>query len=107
MKFLLLICLLLSFQLEAATWKDSPYVEVNKLYPFDDGLAFYTSYKDENVALCDGGKRFYLPLTDKNYEVKASALLAAFMAKKKILIRYDLDQPKSCAAVVNRFLVGD
>ncbi|MBE0380407.1 hypothetical protein [Pseudoalteromonas prydzensis] len=107
MKFLLLLCLLSSFYLESASWKDSPYVEVNKLYPFDDGLAFYTSYKDDNVALCDGGKRFYLPLTDKNYEVKASALLAAFMAKKKILIRYDLEQPKSCAAVVNRFLVAD
>ncbi|WP_225311859.1 hypothetical protein [Vibrio diabolicus] len=89
----------------AVKWKDSPYVEIKKLYPNNGGLNFYTEYKDESVSACDGGYRFDIPASAQNYDTKVSVIMAAFMAKKKILIRYDAEQTKKCAAVVDRFLV--
>ena len=103
-KVFILGALICSFNLFAA-WKSSPYVEVTQLYPADSGLIFFTTHADTTVSSCEGGKRFYLPLTDKNYNIKASVLIAAYMSKKKIFMTYDSSQPKSCAAVVNRFIV--
>ncbi|MDG3411782.1 hypothetical protein P5E37_12845 [Vibrio parahaemolyticus] len=80
-------------------------VEVKKLYPNNGGLTFYTEYNDESVSICDGGYRFDIPASAPNYNTKVSVIMAAFMAKKKILIRYDAEQTKKCAAVVDRFLV--
>ncbi|WP_299004285.1 hypothetical protein [uncultured Shewanella sp.] len=88
-----------------AAWKSSEYVNIRTLYPFDKGLAFNTEHVDKALSLCDNGTRFFLSSEDKNYQVKASALMAAFMAKKQILIRYDEDQAPACEAKVNRFLV--
>lgn len=103
-KLFILGVLLCSFNLYAS-WKSSPYVEVTQLYPADSGLIFFTTHADTTVSSCEGGKRFYLPLTDKNYNIKASVLIAAYMSKNKIFMTYDSSQPKSCAAVVNRFIV--
>ena len=89
----------------AARWKDSPYVEITKLYPHNSGFAFYTKYKDGTVSACDGGFRFEIPASAQNYDTKVSVIMAAFIAKKKILLRYDAEQTKVCAAVVDRFLV--
>lgn len=89
----------------AATWKDSPYVEITKLYPYDGGLIFYTSHSDTTVSSCDGGTRFAIFDSSPNYQVKTSMLMAAFMANKKILFRYDSDQTKRCEASANRFIV--
>lgn len=88
------------------TWVDSPYVAINKIYPTDAGLAFHPDYKDTTVSSCDSGSRFIISLTAVNYNVKASVLLAAFMAGKKVLLRYDADQVKACSAVVSRFIVN-
>ena len=100
--------LLLSLACSAhgATWKDSPYVEITKLYPTDGGMAFYTTYSDTSVSSCDSGTRFGILSTDENYEVKVSTLLAAFMAGKKVLLRYDSSQEKQCSAIINRFMVA-
>ena len=108
MKFVLFfIFVFFSTVTYSEAWIDSPYVTINKVYPSDGGLAFYPDYKDATVSACDSGSRFVIPLTDVNYNVKASVLLAAFMAGKKVLLRYDTDQVKACSAVVNRFIVDN
>ena len=104
-KLIIMFLLLCSFSINAA-WKSSPYLEILKVYPDDTGLIFFTSYSDTSVSTCDEGKRFYLPLDGKNYSVKASVLLSAYISKKKILFRYN-SQQSGCAAIVNRFLVKD
>lgn len=89
----------------AVTWKDSPYIEINTLYPFSGGLILLSSYADSSVSSCDSGKRFAIHKDDSNYQVKASMLMAAFMAGKKVKLRYDARQAKACEAKVDRFLV--
>lgn len=89
----------------ATTWKSSPWVNIKHLYPYDSGLIVIVDYKDENVSSCDNGARFGILITDKNYNVKASALMAAFSSQKKVLLRYDPQQTKQCEANINRFLV--
>lgn len=97
---------LFSMHATGATWKDTgSYLEISKIYPFDYGLIFYTSYKDTTVSSCDSGSRFMIHKNDENYNLKTSALMAAFMAKKKILFRYDADQTRACEARINRFLI--
>lgn len=103
-KLFVLYALFFSFHTNAA-WKSSPYVEIVQLYPADSGLIFFTTHADTTVSSCEGGKRFYLPKTGENYNIKASVLIAAYMSKKKIFMTYDSSQPKSCAAVINRFIV--
>lgn len=88
-----------------ATWKESGYVEITKLYAYDLGIIFYTNYSDTAVSSCDNGSRFSIRETSENYPVKASMLMAAFMANKEILFRYDADQPRACEAIVGRFIV--
>lgn len=105
-KLIPVILLGLTCTAHSITWKDSAYTEINHLYPVSSGLAFYTTYADASVSACDSGKRFIIPLTADNYDTKVSSLMAAFMANKKILLRYDSDQPRSCAAVVDRFLIA-
>lgn len=73
----------LSSPAHAVKWKDSPYVEIKKLYPNNGGLTFYTEYKDESVSACDGGYRFDIPASAQNYDTKVSVIMAAFMANKK------------------------
>ena len=99
--FLLLIIPLFS---HSETWKDSPYVNILKIYPNNGGLAFYPDYEDRSVSSCD---RFLIRKEDENYEVKVSALLAAFMSGKKVLLRYDSNQALSCSAAVDRFIVSN
>lgn len=101
----LLSLLILSFSSSAVTWKDSSYAEVTTLYPVDSGMAFYTNHSDTSVSSCDNGRRFIILEADSNYNAKVGALMAAFAAGKKVKLRYDADQPKTCAAKVNRFLV--
>ncbi|WP_299491374.1 hypothetical protein [uncultured Shewanella sp.] len=88
-----------------AGWKSSEYVNILRLYPVDTGLAFITEHVDKELSLCDSGTRFLLAKEDENYQVKVSAMMAAFMAKKQILIRYDENQEPACEAKVNRFLI--
>lgn len=89
----------------ATTWKSSPYVHIKHIYPYDSGLIVLVDYKDESVSSCDSGSRFSIYITDKNYSVKASALMAAFSSNKKVLLRYDPQQTRKCEANINRFLV--
>lgn len=103
--FTVAVFAILSSPAFAVRWKDSPYVEIKKLYPHNSGFAFYTEHKDETVSACDGGFRFEIPASAQNYDTKVSVIMAAFMAKKRILLRYDAEQTKVCAAVVDRFLV--
>lgn len=105
MKKYITLVFLLASAAEGATWKDSPYVTIERLYPHSEGMAFYPDYSDKNVSSCDNGTRFNLVASDENYEVKVSVLMAAYMAGKKVLLRYDSSQPKQCAAVVDRFIV--
>ncbi len=101
----IILCLLPAFSF-AGTEKSSPYVVIDRLYPFGGGLIFYTSYADTEVSSCDGGKRFVVLSTHENYQVKASMLMAAFMAGKKISFRYDANHKRSCEAPASRFLVN-
>jgi len=105
MKYFILLLYIVASVAQSAAWKDSPYIEIKRLYPHSDGLSFYPDYSDSNVSSCDGGTRFELVATDKNYNVKASALMAAYASGKKVLLRYDSSQPKRCAAIVDRFIV--
>ena len=84
MKYMLFVLFLLfPIFTYSETWVNSPYVTINKVYPSDGGLAFFPDYSDATVSSCESGSRFVIPLTDVNYNVKASVLLAAFMAGKK------------------------
>ena len=105
-RLLLVLIGVLSAPCWSATWKDSPYVTINKMYPFDAGLIIYTSHADPTVSSCDNGTRFAIHYSDENYSVKASLLMAAFMSGKKVLLRYDSSQDKACEARVNRFIVN-
>jgi hypothetical protein len=105
-KNLPVILLGLTFTAHGATWKESSYTDINQLYPVGTGMAFYTTYADASVSACDFGKRFIIPMTAENYGTKVSSLIAAFMANKKVLLRYDSDQPKACAAIVDRFIIA-
>ncbi|WP_061032630.1 hypothetical protein [Vibrio splendidus] len=89
----------------ATTWKKSPYIDIKHLYPHDSGLIVLVDYKDENVSSCDNGSRFSISITDKNYSLKASALVAAFSSNKKVSLIYDPQQSKQCDANINRFIV--
>ncbi|HHF2890005.1 TPA: hypothetical protein ACVO0J_004854 [Vibrio diabolicus] len=100
------LLVLLAPTVYAVGWKWSGYVYIQKVYPSSDGLNFFPNYKDDSVSACDGGSRFILPLSTPNYEVKASALIAAFMANKKVTIAYNVKQTKSCSAIVDRFMVS-
>ncbi|MEM9102186.1 MAG: hypothetical protein AAGB12_07665 [Pseudomonadota bacterium] len=103
--FFIVVSLFASFSVSAVTWKDSGYVEITQLYPYDGGLIVYPKYADTSVSSCDNGTRFAIYSTEPNYNVKASLLVAAFMANKKVNLRYDAEQPKICEPLINRFLV--
>ncbi|WP_394201673.1 hypothetical protein [Marinagarivorans algicola] len=105
-KMISIMLFLLSAFSFAEAEKSSPYVVIERLYPFDRGLIFYTSYADTQVSSCDSGKRFAVLLTHENYQVKASMLMAAFMAGKKISFRYDANHRRSCEVPISRFLVN-
>lgn len=102
-----LLSIILCASANAADWKWSGYVSIYKIYPTSGGLSFFPNYKDNSVSSCDDGQRFTLPLSALNYEVKASSLISAFMANKKVTIAYDRKQVKSCSAIVDRFIVAN
>ena len=78
--------------------------KITMLYPASDGLLFITEYSHPQ-ATCDNGKRFMIAMTNPNYDVLASSLLAAFYSGKTIRMNF-VETGPSCAVVVNRFFVS-
>jgi len=77
--------------------------EIQMVYPVQGGIAFITSYKNPEISGCDGGARYMISSEHSNYAVMSSALLAAFMAEKKISFNIDNGQSGECSPTINRF----
>ncbi len=102
MKIIFFIVLFVfSLELEA---KESEYTSLTNIFATENVLEFVTEYSDTNVSKCKGGKRFKLDTNNTDYEVQVSALLAAFMANKKIKLIYDEATPQ-CSGIVKRFWI--
>jgi len=95
----LIIC---SFMAEATI--TSTWTKVTQLYPTSGGLLFNTAYKNTEVSSCEGGSRFFLNPANADYQVQASALIAAFMSNKEVLL-YISELPVACHGTVDRFMV--
>ena len=74
------------------------------LYPSSDALAFMTEYSHPQ-STCDNGKRFMISMSNPNYDVLASSLLAAFYSGKTIRMNF-VETGPSCAVEINRFYVS-
>lgn len=82
-------------------WSDQTVITA--LYPTSDTLLFNTEYSSPQ-STCDSGRRFAISMSNPNYDVLASALLAAFYSGKTIRMNFAETGPR-CAVTVNRFLV--
>lgn len=103
MKSSIFTCLLMfSFMAEATI--TSTWTKVTRLYPTSTGLMFNTEYKNTEVSGCEGGSRFSLNSANADYQVQASALIAAFMSNKEVLL-YISELPVACHGTVDRFMV--
>lgn len=80
-------------------WTD--WTTLKELYPSANNLNFWANTSTE-YSTCEGN-RFALIPTNPDYNVQASVLIAAFMAKKEV--RMLILQTGSCAAQVERFRV--
>ncbi|TVZ37845.1 hypothetical protein P886_2191 [Alteromonadaceae bacterium 2753L.S.0a.02] len=100
---LLLILFLKAGQVSADPWSGT--TRIKWLYPSADGLIFISEYANPDISSCENGSRYLIPLNHPNYNVLASALIAAFMAEKSISFNIDSDQPRSCIPTINRFHV--
>lgn len=102
-KFILLsMCLVLSKVVSAEPW--STLTNVIEVYPNTAGLVFVTSYANTQISTCDNGKRFSISKDHPNYDVMASAMLAAFMADEKIVFHIESGQ-NGCQPTIDRFRV--
>lgn len=86
----------------AGSWSST--VNVTKLYPYNGGLIFNTDYVNTNISTCDNGTRYSISIDHPNYQVLASAMMAAFMAGNKVVFNIN-DQNPSCMPTINRFMV--
>lgn len=104
-KLRLVVAFMLFFVTHAAQaefW--SGQTKVTKVYPYNDGLIFFTQYANTEVSTCDRGTRFSISKSHPNYEVMVSTLLAAFMSDKSLTMNVASTAP-SCMPTINRFIV--
>ena len=99
---LLSIFLMFSKVVSAEPW--STLTNVIEVYPNTVGLVFVTSYANTQISTCDNGKRFSISKDHPNYDVMASAMLAAFMADEKIVFHIESGQ-NGCQPTIDRFRV--
>jgi ABC-type transport system substrate-binding protein len=86
------------------TLQDAYYDEIATLYPADGGLiVILAQNRHTNQTTCHGGREFWVSTADQNYEVKASALTAAFLSGRRVSLLWD--SKDSCRAHINRFHV--
>ena len=86
------------------TLQDAYYDEIATLYPADGGLiVILAQNRHTNQATCHGGREFLVSTSDQNYDVKASALMAAFLAGRRVSLLWD--SKDACRAHINRFHV--
>ncbi|MDX3775831.1 hypothetical protein QE250_17105, partial [Chromatiaceae bacterium AAb-1] len=97
MKIFYLFLAIFSFNLWSVEIK-SGWTKIEQLYPTSEGLAFITSYKNTEVSSCNDGGRFSLNPDNRDYNVQASALMAAFMGEKQVSL-YILQKPVQCYGV--------
>lgn len=102
LKILLCLCLTFSEAIWAEPW--STLTNVIEVYPNTTGLVFVTSYANTQISTCDNGKRFSISKDHPNYDVMASAMLAAFMAGEKIVFHIESGQ-NGCQPTIDRFRV--
>lgn len=87
----------------ADPWSET--TKVKTLYPYSGGMIFMSEYSNPEISSCDGGSRFQIAKTHPNYETLVSAMVAAFMANKRVWFNIDSGQSRTCAPTINRFLV--
>ncbi|MBW8184269.1 hypothetical protein [Shewanella nanhaiensis] len=95
------LCFVSNFA-QAQFWSSN--TKITKVYPYTDGLIFFTEYRNSDVSTCDGGTRFSIDKSHPNYEVMVSTLLAAFMSDKTMTMNVS-STTRACAPHINRFLV--
>src|SRR5690606_3189624 len=99
---LLSILLMFSKVVSAEPW--STLTNVVEVYPNTTELVFVTSYANTHISTCDNGRRFSISKDHPNYDVMASAMLAAFMAGEKIVFHIESGQ-NGCQPTIDRFRV--
>ena len=82
-------------------WSDPTAITL--LYPNSASLVFNTEYSHP-LSRCDNGTRFEISMTNPNYDVMVSSLLAAFYSGKTIRMNF-VDAGPRCAVIINRFFV--
>ena len=109
---LIILMLMLSCVSMAETWKTWDEVHpslIKWVYPTDTTLVFYLVSKPKvNKTNCKG--QMYIEVTDDNYQMKASGILAAYMAGKEVEVIWDKDadsESAACHAHVSRFIISD
>jgi len=102
---IMLMMLILPYKADGAIlW--APQAAVSSIYPDGSGYAFIVNVGSIG-GTCSGSvtTRFFLPMTDPNYEAKVATLMTAFSLGAPVAVAYDDTTLGSCAVRADRIQV--